>query len=470
MHKHMVLTACCLSVVLIGFDVTAVNLALPSMAQDLHAGINGMQWVIASYSLATAVLLLTAGSIGDRLGYKVGLTAGVGIFTLASMLCGVASSHQMLVIFRVVQAVGAALIVPMSMSLISRVFPDTAERARKLGAYTAAYALGMALGPVLGGAVVDSIGWRLIFWINLPVGLATLLLTARYAPTFRPARASSLDVTGQLLVIALLGPTVYAIIEAPRRSWTSVEVMVCMAVAAAALISLLTYERHRRDPLIDQRYFRSAPFTCAMSIALVSFAAFSGVLFLSTLYLQNAKGFSALRSGVWLLPLAVMVGICGPLAGHLTGRYGPRSAFVVAGAANLAGGLLFVLGPPDMPDAWLLTGYALFGAGIGLSNSPSAATVVAGVPRDHAGVATALLITLRRVGFCLGVAVMGSILASAEWHDTGSILEFANAAQPGWWAVTFCGLAELLLGLVATSTWALHTAERTRAALREREP
>ncbi|QWA25919.1 MFS transporter [Streptomyces sp. JCM17656] len=150
MRKHMVLAACCLSVVLIGFDVTAVNLALPSMAEDLHVGINGMQWVIASYTLATAVLLLAAGAVGDRLGHKVGLNAGVGIFTLASMLCGVASSHQMLVVFRVGQAVGAALIVPMSMSLISRVFPDSVERARKLGVYTAAYALGMALGPLLG--------------------------------------------------------------------------------------------------------------------------------------------------------------------------------------------------------------------------------------------------------------------------------------------------------------------------------
>ncbi|MFD8230093.1 MFS transporter [Streptomyces massasporeus] len=469
MNKHMVLAACCLSVVLIGFDVTAVNLALPSMAQDLHVGINGMQWVIASYTLATAVLLLAAGSVGDRLGYKVGLNVGVGIFTLGSMLCGVASSHQMLVIFRIGQAVGAALIVPMSMSLISRVFPDSAERARKLGVYTAAYALGMALGPLLGGALVDGVGWRPIFWLNLPVGLAIVLLTARYAPAFRPVRARSLDTIGQLLVIILLGPVFYAIIEAPRRSWISIEVMACLAVAAAALISLLTYERRRRDPLIDQRFFRSAPFTCSVSIALISFAAFSGVLFLSTLYLQNAKGFSALRSGVWLLPLAVTVGICGPLAGYLTGRYGPRPAFLVAGAANLAGGLVIVLGPADLPGAWLLAGYALFGAGIGLSNSPTAATVVSGVPRDHAGVATALLITLRRVGFCLGVAVMGSILATAEWNGSGSVHDFDDAAQPGWWTVVFCGLAESLLGLVATSAWAMRTAERTQAALEGRD-
>ncbi|QWA25920.1 MFS transporter [Streptomyces sp. JCM17656] len=197
--------------------------------------------------------------------------------------------------------------------------------------------------------MVDGVGWRPIFWLNLPVGLVIVLLTARYAPAYRPGRPRSLDVIGQLLVIALLGPVFYAIIEAPSRGWTSVEVTVCVAVSPAALILLLTYERHRRDPLIDQRYFHSAPFTCSLSIALVSFAAFSGVLFLSTLYLQSAKGFSALRSGVWLLPLAVMVGICGPLAGYLTGRYGPRLAFLAGGAANLAGGCYLFSGLPTCP-------------------------------------------------------------------------------------------------------------------------
>ncbi|MEU6709789.1 MFS transporter [Streptomyces wuyuanensis] len=467
MRKRIILTACCISVLLVGLDVTAVNLALPSMAKELHVAINGMQWVVASYTLVGAGLLLAAGTVGDRLGYRRALCVGVGVFIVASALCATASTHQLLIVFRVLQAVGASLIVPMGMSVIAHVFPGRDERPHAMGMFTAAYALGMALGPVAGGALVDSVGWRSIFLINVPIGIVVLVLTARYTPEFRSTRFRHLDLVGQLLVIAFLGPLVYAIIEAPQLGWTSVPVQLCVGAAIAAFVALLVYERRCHEPLIDLRYFRSVPFSCAVSIGFICFAAFSGVLFLSTLYLQYARGFSALTAGIWMLPLAVMAGVCGPLSGRLTSRHGTRPSFLLAGAVTATGGLLFALADAENHDVLLLVGYALFGANIGLSNTPTTMTVVAGMPRDRAGVASALLLTFRRVGFTLGVAVMGTLLAAGGWHTTEPAPVFIDAARAGWWAVACCGVMVLLLGVLATCKWARDSAEHTAVVLEE---
>jgi MFS family permease len=243
----------------------------------------------------------------------------------------------------------------------------------------------MAAGPLVGGLLVQSVSWRAIFWINLPVGLAALLLTLRFVPESRAPKARRPDPVGQLLVIALFGALTYGIIEAPDSGLTAVAPF--MAIAFVALLGLLRYEPRRTEPLIDLRFFRSAPFSGATVIAISAFAALGGFLFLSTLYLQNVRGLDALHAGLWMLPMAAPTFLCAPLSGRLVGSRGPRLPLLVAGTAMTASGVLFAAFEAETSNTTLLVGYVLFGIGFGFVNAPITNTAVSGMPRAQAGVA-----------------------------------------------------------------------------------
>lgn len=328
----------------------------------------------------------------------------------------------------------------------------------------------MAAGPVVGGLLVDTVGWRSIFWINLPVGLAALLLTWRYVPESRAPKPRRPDPVGQLLVIALLGSLTYAIIEAPSAGWASPRILGFAALAACALIGLLLYEPRRAEPLIDLRFFRSAPFSGATAIAICAFAALSGFLFLNTLYLQNVRGLSALHAGLYMLPMAALTFVCAPLSGRLVGSRGPRLSLLVAGAAMTACGLMFAAFDAETQNVLLFTGYVLFGLGFGMVNAPITNTAVSGMPRSQAGVAAAVASTSRQIGGTLGVAVIGAVLAagvagSGSPHGAGYATAFVDASKPAWWIITGCGLAVLLVGALTSGRWARETARRTAARL-----
>ncbi|MFE3907712.1 MFS transporter [Streptomyces sp. NPDC059153] len=469
-RRQLVLAICCMSLLIVSLDNTVLNVALPSMQKELHATVAGMQWTIDAYTLVLASLLMLSGSTADRIGRRKIFKIGLVLFTLGSVLCSLAPNLESLVAFRMVQAVGGSMLNPVAMSIITNTFTDPRERARAIGVWGGVVGISMAAGPVIGGLLVDSVGWRSIFWINLPVGLVALLLTWRYVPESRAPKPRRPDPVGQLLVIGLLGSLTYAIIEAPSEGWDSPRILLFAALAGCSLTGLLLYERRRAEPLIDLRFFRSAPFSGATVIAVCAFAALSGFLFLNTLYLQNVRGLSALHAGLYMLPMAALTFVCAPLSGRLVGSRGPRLSLLVAGVAMTACGLLFAAFDAETDDVLLFTGYVLFGLGFGMVNAPITNTAVSGMPRSQAGVAAAVASTSRQIGGTLGVAVIGAVLAAGV-AGTGSprgaeyAAAFVDASKPAWWILAGCGLCVLLVGALTSGRWALETARRTAQRL-----
>ncbi len=465
-RRMLVLAICCMSLLIVSLDTTALNVGLPSMQRELHASTAGLQWTIDAYTLVLASLLMLAGSTGDRVGRKKVFMTGLVVFSVGSLLCSLAPNLDSLIAFRMVQAVGGSMLNPVAMSIITNTFTDPRERARAIGVWGAVVGISMAAGPLVGGLLVESVGWRAIFWVNIPVGLAAVLLTLRFVPESRAPKARRPDPVGQVLVIALFGSLTYAIIEAPTAGAGTV--LPFAAIALAALLGLLWYEPRRDEPLIDLRFFRSAPFSGATVTAISAFASLGGFLFLSTLYLQNVRGLDALHAGLWMLPMAVPMFLCAPLAGRLVGSRGPRLPLVIAGAAMTASAVLFAAFQAETSDTTLFLGYVLFGIGFGFVNAPITNTAVSGMPRTQAGVAAAVASTSRQLGQTLGVAVIGAVLASGIGSSSYAGT-FVSAARPGWWILAGCGLAVLLLGAVTNGRWARATAERAAERLESPE-
>jgi EmrB/QacA subfamily drug resistance transporter len=315
-----ILAICCLSLFIVGLDITVVNVALPAVGRDLDAGISGLQWTVGAYTVVLASLLLLSGSTADRFGRKRVFVVGLAVFSVASLLCSVAPNVEWLVLFRVLQAVGGSMLNPVAMSIIANTFTDPRERAQAVGVWGAVFGVSMALGPVLGGPLVSAVGWRSIFWINVPVGLAAIALTLRYVPDSRAPRPRRFDPVGQVLVFVLLSTLTFGIIEAPEHGWTSSLIVAAFAAAASALVGLLIHEPRREEPLIDLRFFRSVPFASAIAISVSTMAAFGGFLFLNTLYLQDARGLSPVQAGLATVPMALMTVVASVLSGRIVGR------------------------------------------------------------------------------------------------------------------------------------------------------
>jgi EmrB/QacA subfamily drug resistance transporter len=452
-----------MSLFIVGLDSTIVNVALPSIGRELHASVSGLQWTIDAYLLVLASLLMFSGSTADRIGRRKTFQVGLALFTLGSLLCSLAPGLGWLVAFRMLQAVGGSMLNPVAMSIITNTFTDPRERARAIGVWGAVFGLSMALGPVAGGALVDSVGWRGIFWVNIPVGIAAIILTALFVPESRSERARRPDPVGQVIIIVLLASLTYAIIEGPGAGWISPQILGFFALAVVALLAFLYYEPRRPDPLIDPRFFRSAPFSGASLTAVSSTAAMGGFLFLNTLYLQDVRGFPALIAGLYLLPMAAAMAVCAPLSGRIVGQRGPRVPLVIAGIALMAAGVLLTRLSNTSGTGFLLLSYLIFGAGMGMVNAPITNSAVSGMPRQQAGVAAGVASTSRQVGQSLGVAIIGSILNGNLHGPMRS--GFVAASRPGWWVVAGCGAIGLVLAVLTTGRWALRTAARTAALL-----
>jgi EmrB/QacA subfamily drug resistance transporter len=458
-----VLLICCMSLFIVGLDVTVVNVALPSIGRELHASISGLQWTVGAYTVVMASLLLFSGSTADRLGRKRTFVIGLTVFSVASLLCSLAPSVGLLVVFRVLQAVGGSMMNPVAMSIITNTFTDPRERAQAVGVWGAVFGISMALGPIVGGALVSSVGWRSTFLINIPVGLAAIVLTLRLIPESKAPRPRRFDPVGQVLVIVLLATLTYGIIEAPSRGWSSATILAVFAASAVALGALLLYEPRREDPLIDLRFFRSTPFASAIVLSVAAFAAFGGFLFLNTLYLQEVRGLSPVHAGLATVPMALMTVVASPLSGRLVGRRGPRLPLAISGVTLVIASAMLIGIGPTTSFAWLFAAYVLFGLGFGFVNAPITNTAVSGMPRAQAGVAAAIATTSRQFGQTLGVAVVGAIVTSRVGTSVHAGL--ASASHPAWWALTACGGVVLVLGYVATSSAANESARRTAAAL-----
>lgn len=462
-RKKAILAICCLSLFIVGLDITIVNVALPSIGQDLDASISRLQWTVSSFTVVMASLLMLSGSMADRFGRKRTFVVGLTVFSLASVLCAVAPSIEVLIAARVLQAVGGSMMNPVAMSIITNTFTDPRERAQAVGIWGAVFGVSMALGPIVGGTLVTAVGWRWIFLINVPVGLAAIGLTLRFIPESRAPKPRRFDPVGQALVMLMLASVTYAIIQGPDHGWSSPGILAPFTASALALLGLLLYEPRRQDPLIDLRFFRSVPFSSAILISMAAFAAFGGFLFLNTLYLQNVRGLSPLKAGLATVPMALMTVIVSPVSGRWVGRHGPRVPLIIAGTFLLIGSAMLTGLDPGTPLAWLIASYAVFGVGFGFVNAPITNAAVSGMPRAQAGVASAVATTSRQFGQAIGVAAVGAIITSGS--NATNQGDLPGASHPAWWMLTVLGTVVLALGLAATSQRARRSAERTAEAL-----
>lgn len=459
-QRRIILVTCCLSLFIVGIDVSAVNVALPSISTDLGASPTQLQWVIDAYTLVIASLLTLGGSMGDRLGRKRVFQVGLVVFGVGSILCSLSSSPEMLIGARMLQAVGGSMLNPVAMSIITNVFTEPKERAQAIGMWAMAIGVSMAFGPLVGGALVGGIGWEAIFWLNVPICLLAIALTARYVPESKADRARRPDPVGQILIFAFLATLTYGIIEGRGLGWTSGVVLGCFIVAAGSVTALIWYEGRRREPLLDPRFFHSAPFSSAVVTAVILFAATGGFLFLNTLYLQQSRGMTPLQAGAMTLPMAVANAAFAPLAGRLVAVRGARLPMAAGGVAIAVSGLM-LMAVGNATSLWFIgVAYMFFGIGSGLVNAPITNAAVSGMPRSQAGLASSMTSTGRQVGTSLGVAVFGTLAFSGV---AGSVADgLAAAARPAWLIMAFAGVVITLLAMVSTSRWGAATAARTR--------
>jgi EmrB/QacA subfamily drug resistance transporter len=454
----LVLAICCMSLVIVSMDNTIVNVALPAIRRDFDASLSGLQWTVDAYVLVLASLLMLSGATADRIGRRRTFQTGLTLFTLGSLLCSVAPGLGWLIAFRALQAIGGSMLNPVAMSIITNVFTERRERAMAVGIWGSVVGVSLGLGPIVGGALTDSVGWRAIFWVNVPIGIAAIALAAMFVPESKALHARRPDLVGQSLVVVVLASLIYAIIDAPRSGWTSASTLGLLALAVAAAAALVTVESRRHEPLLDPRFFRSAPFAGATVLAVCGFGAFAGYLFLNTLYLQDVRGNSPLVAGLYMLPMAVMASLLAPVSGRLVGTRGPRIPLLVAGVGiALAGGMLLGL-TAHTPIGWLVASYVVFGIGFGMLNAPITNTAVSGMPNSQAGVAAAVASTSRQTGSALGVAVLGAMLNS---RLSGPIKEgFATASRPAWAIVLGLGVSIVVVGLITSGPWAGRTTTR----------
>ena len=341
-RRKLILAISCLSMFITALDNSIVNLALPAIHRDLHTPMAGLQWTVDAYTVVLASLLLLAGATADRWGRRRTFLLGLIVFTVASVLCGLAPTAGWLIAFRALQAVGGSMLNPVAMSIIATTYPEPNLRARAFGVWSSVYGASMAAGPIVGGVLVGTVGWRTIFWINAPIGTAAFVLALLFIPESRSERPRRVDAVGQVLVMAFLAPLIYAVIEAPDLGWSSPWTITALSVAFAALAGILWYEPRHPEPLVDLRFFRSVPFAGATATAIAAFVALGGFIFISNIYLQEVRGYSALRCSLYLLPMAAMTLFFAPLAGRLAGARGTRLPLLVSGAATAVSGLLLV--------------------------------------------------------------------------------------------------------------------------------
>jgi EmrB/QacA subfamily drug resistance transporter len=400
-----------ISLLVISLDNTILNVALPSIARDLDASASALQWVVDAYMLVFAGLLLTAGSLGDRFGRRRALTAGLLVFGVGSVLAAMAPTTGALIASRALMGVGGALIMPSTLSILTAVFPAE-ERAKAIGAWAAVAGLGIALGPIAGGWLVEHADWHWVFLVNVPIVVAALGLGRVLVPESRDPKPDRADFPGAALSTLGLTALLWGVIEAPNHGWTSAPIVAAFAAAVAILGLFAAWELHTDAPMLDVRLFANRRFTAASAAITLAFFGLFGVLFFTSQYLQSVHGFSALEAGVWSLPVAAGIAIGGPLSARLTGRLGAKVT-VSGGLFVLASGLvLYSTARAGSGFALIGSAEAIMGAGIGLAMTPATDSIMGTLPPERASVGSAMNDTVRQVGGALGVAILGSVLSS----------------------------------------------------------
>ncbi|HXY95034.1 MAG TPA: DHA2 family efflux MFS transporter permease subunit [Acidimicrobiia bacterium] len=411
-RRWLTLVVLCMSLLVIVIDNTIVNVALPTLERDLGATISGLQWVVDAYTLVFAGLLLTAGALGDRFGRKRALTIGLAVFATASAAAAFSDGVGELVAARAAMGVGAALIMPATLSILTNVFTDARERAMAIGLWAGVTGVAVALGPVAGGFLLDHFWWGSVFLVNVPI-VAVALLAGRYlVPSSRSPEAHPIDWTGAVLSIVGLIALVWAIIEAPSDGWTSGPILAAFGVSLVTLATFVWWERRIRYPMLDVRFFRNPRFTAAsLTVALMFFALF-GFIFLATQYLQFVLGYSPFEAGLRTLPFAAAMMITAPASSKLVEWLGTKRIVAVGMLVFAAGMVVASTSTVTSGYPRVMTAMLLLGSGMGLAVAPSTESIMGSLPRAKAGVGSAVNDTTREVGGALGVAVIGSLMSS----------------------------------------------------------
>ena len=456
-RKTIILLSCCLSLLIVSMDATIVNVAIPAIRADLHATPSQLQWVIDVYTLVLASLLILAGATADRFGRRRVFQLGLTLFAFGSLLCSLAPSIELLIAARFVQGLGGSMMNPVALSLISQVFTGRVERAKALGVWGAVVGISMALGPTVGGLLIQYVSWRAVFWINLPICLLAVVLTMIFVPESKSATMRNIDPIGQALAVTFLFGVVFTLIEGPSQGWTSPLVLGIAVLAVVAFAGFLRFESRRDDPFIDLRFFRSIPFASATVTAISAFAAWGAFLFIMSLYLQSERHFSAMQTGLIYLPIAVGALLFSPISGRLVGKYGARPSLLASGTLITIASVLQTFLTATTPVWALLIVFTVFGIGFSMVNAPVTNAAVSGMPLDRAGAASAVTSTSRQVGVSIGVALCGSLTGTALTH-VGA--DFAAAARPLWFVCVGLGIVVFTLGLFSTSRRAIASAER----------
>jgi EmrB/QacA subfamily drug resistance transporter len=410
-EKLTTLGTLCFALFMVLLDATVVNVALPTIGTDLHAGVSGLQWVVDAYTLALATCVLTGGTLGDRFGHKRMFLIGLATFTVGSIASGVAPSIAALIAARGLQGLGAAMLIPSTLAILHPTFPDPRERAAAIGIWAGVSGIALAAGPLIGGALVDVSGWRSVFFVNVPIAAIASSIAVH---TLRESRVAGrgVDIPGQILALVGLGSATFALIDGEARGWTSPLIVGSLALGIVALAVFVAVERHVRQPMLQLAMFRSTAITSALVLRVFVGFALVGTLFYGSLYLQEVLGYTPLQAGVRWLPMTAGVALMAPLAGRLAGRVGARPIVSVGMAVSAVGLLLFssVTATSTFGSFWWYM--LLIGAGLGLSLAPLTAVVLNSVSDDQAGMASATINSAQQSGSVLGIAVLGVVVTS----------------------------------------------------------
>jgi EmrB/QacA subfamily drug resistance transporter len=411
-HKPLILASLLLAAFAINLDTTIVNVALPTLVRELRASNSQLQWVVDAFNLLFAGSVLAAGSLSDRFGRKGMLLTGLAIFGLASFAGGLTDSPGQLIAARAVMGVGAAMVFPSTLSLLTNVFTERRERALAIGLWGAITGVAIALGPIVGGWLLQLSGWRAIFFAMTPVAGIAGVLSARFVPSSRDPLAPRTDRAGFVLSTAVIGLLIYTIIEAPGHGWGSSRTLGSFALTAALAAGFVAWERRVEQPMLDLSLFRNPRFAAASASVAISFFALSGFIFLVTQYFQFLKGYGPLSTGVRLLPVASFVAIASILGAKLAVRIGTKLV-VATGLFAMAGFYLWVTtAEAGTSYGTIAAQMVVLGTGMGLTSAPATEAIMGVVPKAKAGVGSAVNDATRLLGGTLGVAVIGSVYAS----------------------------------------------------------
>jgi EmrB/QacA subfamily drug resistance transporter len=467
-RKWYVMAAVAMSTFLATIDGSIVNVALPTLVQDLDADFATVQWVVLAYLLTLATLLLSMGRLGDMVGKKPIYTAGFVVFTTGSVLCGLAPTVYWLIAFRVLQAVGAAMTLALGMAIVTEAFPPS-ERGRALGLNGTIVSIGIVVGPTLGGVILDSLSWNWIFYVNLPVGILGTLMSLRFVPAFKPAGRQRFDFAGAASLLASLLSLLLALTLGQHLGFTDPRVLILFGLFVAVLAAFITIERRSSQPMIDLNLFQNRLFSINLVTGLITFVSLGGTIILIPFFLQNVLGYDTRQVGLLMATVPLAIGVVAPISGAVSDRIGPRPITVVGLATMLLG--FYAMSTLDAQTGTL--GYVLrflpVGVGMGIFQSPNNSAVMGAVPRQRLGIASGLLSVTRTLGQTTGIAVLGALWASQVAYHSGAALlggvtNAPAAAQVAGLHNTFLVVMVLLALGLALSVWGLVQERRLRQA------